>query len=127
MTPSPSELSRPVEFYRWDDVALEPVSDMLSRKLITGERIMLAHVHLKKGCVVPAHKHQNEQMSYILEGALLFEIDGKELTVKKGEVLYIPSNIEHKATALEDTLSVDVFSPPREDWLNKTDEYLRKK
>lgn len=105
----------------------ETVSDLLSRKFITGSRIMVVHVFLKKGCVVPTHKHENEQMTYILDGALLFEINGKEITVSKGEVLHIPSNVVHKATALEDTLDLDVFSPPREDWLKKTDDYLRKK
>ncbi len=116
-------------FYRWDDMPKEKVSESLSRRLVTGERIMLAHVYLKKGCVVPKHKHENEQITYILEGSLKFFLgeDGKEvLTLKAGEVLHIPSNVPHEAHALEDTLDVDVFSPPRQDWLNKTDAYLRK-
>jgi len=102
---------------------------MLDRKLITGERIMLAHVYLKKGCIVPKHAHENEQITYILEGVLRFWIGEdqlQEVLVKAGEVLHIPSNVPHKAEALEDTLDIDVFSPPREDWLNKTDAYLRK-
>jgi quercetin dioxygenase-like cupin family protein len=106
----------------------EKVTGQLERRLITGERMMLAHVYLKKGCVVPKHSHENEQLTYILEGALRFWIgeDGKEeLVVSEGEVLHIPSNIPHKAEALEDTLDVDVFSPPRWDWLNGTDGYLR--
>ena len=114
--------------FRWKDMVEEQVSDKLSRKLVTGERMMLAHVYLKKGCVVPKHSHENEQLTYILEGALKFLLgdDGKEVvTVKAGEVLHIPSNFPHEAHALEDTLDVDVFSPPRQDWLNKTDEYLR--
>ena len=113
----------------WDDMPKEKVSDQLSRRLITGERMMLAHVYLKKGCVVPRHKHENEQLTYILEGALKFFLgeDGKKtVTVRSGEVLYIPSNIPHEAHAVEDTLDVDVFSPPRQDWINKTDAYLRK-
>ncbi|MBI3787095.1 MAG: cupin domain-containing protein [Ignavibacteriales bacterium] len=116
-----------VTLTRWNDIPLEPLNDLLARKLVTGERIMLAQVFLKKGCVVPAHSHENEQMTYILKGALQFEIEGKELIVREGEVLHIPSNIVHKATALEETLDLDVFSPPRQDWLNKTDEYLRNK
>jgi len=106
------------------------VNDRLSRRLITGDRIMLAHVYLKKGCVVPKHSHENEQLTYILEGALRFRVgeDGaEEIVVRAGEVLHLPSNLPHEAHALEDTLDVDVFSPPREDWLNKTDAYLRKK
>jgi len=89
---------------------------------------MIAHVYLKKGCIVPSHFHKNEQLTYILEGALLFRL-GKdrslEVTVSAGEVLHIPSNFPHEAEALEDTLDVDVFSPPRQDWLDKTDAYLR--
>jgi quercetin dioxygenase-like cupin family protein len=107
----------------------ERVSDMLERRLITGDRMMLAHVYLKKGCIVPKHSHENEQLTYILEGALKFWIgeDGaEEGTVSAGEVLLIPSNIPHKAEALEETLDVDVFSPPRQDWLEKKDDYLRR-
>src|SRR3982074_348617 len=115
-------------FYRWDSMRKERVSDMLERRLITGDRMMLAHVYLKKGCIVPKHSHDNEQLTYILEGALKFWVgeDGsEEITVRAGEVLLIPSNVPHKAEALEETLDVDVFSPPRQDWLDKKDDYLR--
>jgi len=130
MTPtSPASTSRDVSFYRWDDMAKEKVSDMLDRRLITGDRMMLAHVYLKKGCIVPKHSHENEQLTYILEGALRFwigEDQKKEVIVSAGEVLHIPSNVPHKAEALEDTLDVDIFSPPRQDWLEKSDAYLRR-
>ena len=86
---------------------------------------MLARVLLKKGCVVPEHSHPNEQVTYILEGALKFWIDGKEIVVNSGEVLTIPPNMPHKAEALEDTVDLDVFDPPRADWMNKTNAYLR--
>jgi len=115
--------------YRWDDLPRERVTDKLDRKLITGDRMMLAHVYLAKGCIVPKHSHENEQLTYILEGALRFtlgEDQALEVTVSAGEVLHIPSNLPHRAEALEDTLDVDIFSPPREDWINKTDDYLRK-
>lgn len=118
-----------VTFYRWTDVPLETVTPMLDRKLITGDRMMLAQVFLKKGCVVPRHQHDNEQLTYILDGALRFwigEDEKEEVIVRAGEVLHIPSNVWHKAEALEDTLDVDVFSPPRQDWLDKTDAYLRR-
>ncbi len=121
---------RSVQLFRWSQMPKEKVTDLLDRRLITGERMMLAHVYLKKGCIVPKHSHENEQMTYILEGALRFWIgeDGQEeLVVSAGEVLHIPSNIPHKAEALEDTLDVDVFSPPRWDWLNHTDTYFQKK
>jgi quercetin dioxygenase-like cupin family protein len=116
-------------FYRWDSMKKERVSDMLERRLITGERMMLAQVYLKKGCIVPKHSHENEQLTYILEGALKFSLgdDGaEEITVSAGEVLLIPSNVPHKAEALEETLDVDIFSPPRQDWLDKKDDYLRR-
>ena len=115
--------------YRWDDMPKERVNDMLDRRLITGDRTMIAHVYLKKGCIVPKHSHENEQITYILEGALRFtlgEDQSLEVTVAAGEVLTIPSNLPHRAEALEDTLDVDVFNPPREDWLNGSDAYLRK-
>ncbi|MBD2723027.1 cupin domain-containing protein [Hymenobacter armeniacus] len=116
--------------YAWDDMPKEQLSDQLSRRLITGDKMMLAHVYLKKGCIVPLHHHENEQITYILEGALRFHIgseDGEEVIVRVGEVLHIPSNVPHMAEALEDTLDVDIFSPPRQDWLDKSDDYLRQK
>jgi quercetin dioxygenase-like cupin family protein len=118
-----------VKWYRWDDMPKENVTGMLDRRLITGERMMLAHVYLKKGAIVPQHSHENEQLTYILEGALRFWIgDESEIVdVRAGEVLVIPSHVKHKAEALEDTLDVDIFSPPRQDWLDKTDDYLRQK
>ena len=119
-----------VTFYRWDDMPKERVTDVISRRLVTADRMMLAHVYLDKGAKVPQHSHDNEQLTYILEGALHFWIGAdrkEEVIVRAGEVLVIPSNVPHEAVALEDTLDVDVFSPPREDWLNGTDSYFHKK
>ena len=119
-----------VRLFRWTDLPKERVTDQLSRRLVTGERIMLAHVYLDKGCIVPKHSHENEQITYILEGALRFwigEEQREEVVVRAGEVLHIPSNVPHKAEALEDTLDVDVFSPPRQDWLDHTDTYFHRK
>jgi quercetin dioxygenase-like cupin family protein len=116
-------------FYRWDDIERERVTSMLDRKLITGDSLMLSHVFLKKGCIVPKHQHHNEQFTYIIDGALRFWIGddlSEEVIVRAGEVLHIPSNVWHKAEALEDTLDMDVFSPPREDWLNHTDSYFHR-
>jgi quercetin dioxygenase-like cupin family protein len=121
MTPS-------ARLYRWEDIPKERLSDRLARRLVTGERLMLAHVYLKQGCVVPLHRHENEQLTYILDGTLRFwlgEDEKQQLDVRAGEVLVIPSNLPHKAEALEDTLDVDIFCPPRQDWLDKTDDYLR--
>ena len=117
-----------VTFYRWEDMPREKVSDVLDRRLITGENIMLTHVYLKKGAIVPRHSHENEQITYILEGGLRFwigEDEARVIDVMAGEVLLIPSHVQHKAEALEDTLDVDIFSPPRQDWLDKSDGYLR--
>ncbi|HXZ78299.1 MAG TPA: cupin domain-containing protein [Terriglobales bacterium] len=114
-----------LKFFRWSDVELENLNPLLDRQLITGENVMLARVLLKKGCVVPEHSHHNEQLTFILEGALKFWIDGREIVVGPDEVLCIPSNMPHKAEALEDTVDMDIFYPPRQDWLNKTDDYLR--
>ncbi|MDQ2855464.1 MAG: cupin domain-containing protein [Acidobacteriota bacterium] len=120
---------RSVTFYRWEDMPREKVSSMLDRRLITGDRVMLAHVYLKKGAIVPQHSHENEQITYILEGGLRFwlgEEGSQVIDVLPGEVLHIPSFVLHKAEALADTVDVDIFSPPRQDWLDKTDDYLRK-
>jgi quercetin dioxygenase-like cupin family protein len=121
--------SETVTQYRWDDMPKERVSPMLERRLISGERAMLAQVSLKKGCIVPRHQHVHEQFTYILEGALKFSIGDEErdeLTLRAGEVLHLPSNVWHEAEILEDSLVLDVFSPPREDWLQRTDAYLRR-
>lgn len=110
---------------RWQDVELEKLNPLLDRQLVVGKDLMLARVLLRKGCIVPLHSHANEQVTYILEGALKFWIDDKEIVVHAGEVLCIPSNMPHKAEAVEDTVDLDIFNPPREDWLNKSDDYLR--
>jgi quercetin dioxygenase-like cupin family protein len=113
------------KYLRWKDVEIERLNPLLDRQLVVGQNIMLARVFLKKGSHVPMHQHVNEQITYIITGALKFKIDGEELVVGAGEVLCIPSNMPHEAWALEDTVDLDVFDPPREDWLNKTDDYLR--
>lgn len=115
----------PLKHSRWSEIEVEQLKPDLGRQLVVGHELMLARVLLKKGCIVPEHSHVNEQLTYILEGTLRFWIDGKVIDVKAGEVLCIPSNMPHKAEALEDTVDLDVFYPPRQDWLNKTDAYLR--
>jgi quercetin dioxygenase-like cupin family protein len=109
----------------WSAVAVEELNPLLGRQLVVGQNIMLARVLLKKGCIVPEHSHRNEQVTFVLAGALKFWIDSKEIVVNAGEVLTIPPNMPHKAEALEDTDDLDVFNPPRADWMNKTDAYLR--
>src|SRR5438093_8704593 len=114
-----------LRYLPWSAVELEDLNPLLQRQLVVGQNIMLARVLLKKGCIVPLHSHHNEQITYILEGALKFWIDGKEIVVNEGEVLTIPPHMPHKAEALVDTVDLDVFNPPREDWISKTDKYLR--
>jgi len=114
-----------VRLHRWDEIALEKVTELVSRKIVTGEREMLAQVYLKRGSVIPMHAHESEQMTYVLQGALKFSVGGEEITVREGEVLHIPSRIPHQAEAIEDTFSLDVFSPIREDWLAHTDDYFQ--
>lgn len=110
----------------WSEVELEHLNPLLDRQFVVGEELMLARVMMKKGCVVPRHSHVNEQVTYILEGALKFWIDGQEIVVKAGQVLTIPPQMPHKAEALEDTVDLDIFHPPRADWINKSDQYLRR-
>ena len=95
-----------VRLHRWDEIALEKVTEMISRKIVTGEREMLAQIYLKRGALVPMHSHESEQMTYILQGALKFLINGEEITVREGEVLHIPSWVPHQAEALEDLARV---------------------
>ena len=118
--------TRAARFIRWDDVPQEQVNEMLSRRLVTGEREMVAQITLKKGCVVPEHAHESEQITYVLKGALQFHIGGQEIVVRDNEILHIPSQVPHAAFALEETFELDVFSPIRQDWLNHTDDYLRR-
>jgi quercetin dioxygenase-like cupin family protein len=122
-----------VRHERWQDIRRETVTPDIARRLFTGERMMLAQVYLDEGAIVPWHSHENEQLTWVLEGALKFWIghegtpDVREVVVAAGEVLFIPSNVPHKAEALADTLDVDVFSPPRQDWLNHTDTYFQRR
>ena len=114
-----------VKHIRWDEIPTESVNPLFDRQLVVGDQIMVARIFLKKGCVVPLHSHFNEQLTHIQKGALHFTINGQEITVRPGEFLCIPPNVPHTAVALEDTVDVDIFTPPRADWINKTDQYLR--
>ena len=115
-----------LQHIRLKDFPIEHVNPLLDRQLVTGDRSMLARIVLRMGCVVPTHSHDNVQITYVLAGALKFSIDGREIIVGAGEVLVIPSQMPHSAVALEDTIDLDIFCPPRADWLQGTDAYLRK-
>ena len=114
--------------YAWNDMPRERVTNRIERRIVTGASTMVAHVYLEKGAIVPEHSHHNEQLAYILKGKLRFWV-GDDLSqvfdVAEGEVLRLPSNVPHKAEALEETLDVDIFSPPRQDWLDHTDHYFK--
>ena len=118
-----------IRHFRWMDMEKEPVVEGIDRKVISGERVMVAQIFLDKGAIVPTHAHENEQITYLLEGVLRLWVgeEEEEITLHAGEVLHIPSNVPHRAEALEDCLDVDVFSPPRQDWLDGTDDYFRRK
>jgi quercetin dioxygenase-like cupin family protein len=123
--PKSKPLKAELRHIPWSSVEVEALNPLLGRHFVVGLNVMLARVLLKKGCLVPEHSHHNEQITYVLEGALKFGIDGKEIVVNAGEVLTIPPNMPHWAEALADTVDLDIFNPPRADWINKTDAYLR--
>ena len=112
-------------FTRWADIAVEELNPLIGRQFVVGCNVMVARVLLKKGAHVPLHSHHNEQVTYILDGALKFVLEGKEVVVHTGEVLCIPPNVPHEAFALEDTVDLDIFNPPRQDWIDRDDAYLR--
>jgi len=115
-----------MEHYTWENVEKDVLNPRMWRKVIAGEKAMVAQVFIAKGAVVPEHHHESEQITYILEGALEFEIEGRTVVVSAGQVLRIPSQVPHRAVALEDTLDLDIFSPIRMDWLTGQDDYLRR-
>ena len=110
--------------FRWDELPMEAVTEMISRKVITGEKVMAGHIWLKKGCVVPQHQHEAEQHSMVFSGALKFIINGQSIVVGPGQMLVIPSWVPHEAVAVEATYEMDVFSPIRYDWLERSDSYF---
>jgi quercetin dioxygenase-like cupin family protein len=114
-----------LKYVSWKTLEKENLNPLFDRQLVVGEKVMLARILLKKGAHVPLHSHFNEQVTHNISGALKFHIDGKDIVLRPGDVLCIPPNMPHEAWALEDTEEMDIFTPPREDWLNKTDSYLR--
>jgi quercetin dioxygenase-like cupin family protein len=123
---SSSDASR-ATLHNWQEMPREVVTPQIARRIVTGEKVMLTQVYLDRGSVVPRHSHENEQITWIVQGALRFTLGAKgerEVVVRAGEVLHIPANLPHEAEALEDTLDVDVFAPPRADWLDGTDSYF---
>jgi len=123
-TETTAQIRRP-QHVRWSEIPIESVTSKFQRQIVVGDRVMVARLTLKKGCIVPRHSHFHEQVSQVQQGALEFRLDGSHLTVQAGEMLCIPPHLPHTVLALEDTICIDTFVPPREDWLNQTDHYLR--
>lgn len=119
-------MSATSQLYAWDDVQLENVREGISRRFIAGDREMLAQIYLERGAIVPTHSHESEQLTYVLSGALKFTLEGRDVTVRPGQVLRIPSWVPHSAEALEETFELDLFSPIRQDWIDGTDDYFRR-
>jgi quercetin dioxygenase-like cupin family protein len=115
-------MTNSARLHRWDEIALEKITEMISRKVVPGHRLTVAQVYLKRGALVPMHRHESEQMTYVLQGALRVRIGDEELTVREGEVVHIPSQLPHQAEALDDTLELDLFGPPRHDWTRLEEE-----
>lgn len=126
MSTTTEQTSSKLQHIRLQDMPVEHLNPLIDRQFVAGDRSMLARIILRKGSIVPLHSHDNEQITYVLDGALKFNIEGRELIVRSGEILVIPSNLPHSAEALEDTVDLDIFCPPREDWIRGTDAYLRK-
>ena len=128
MTDNIDKSVQSAQHYSWGKIPREKLNNDIDRRFITGTNMMIAQIYLKEGGVAPNHSHKNEQITYVLEGALKFllgEDQQEEVILRAGEVLVIPPHLPHSAVALEDTLDVDIFNPPREDWLDGSDAYLR--
>ena len=123
--PDSTTEARSATHHRWADITPEPMNPLLTRQFVSGEQGMAARIMLKKGCQVPEHSHPNEQIALILAGALEFTVNGGKIIVRAGELIVLPANVPHSAIALEDTEDIDFFAPPRQDWLDGTDAYLR--
>jgi len=110
---------------RWEHLPLEHLAPLLSRRYLSTETMTAALFDLKRSCSVPRHQHENEQLSFVLSGALKYISDAGEHVVRAGGFFVIPANTPHAAEAVEDSLVLDVFAPPRADWESKSDSYLR--
>ncbi len=111
--------------HRWKDIEPEPMNPLVTRQFVVGSNTMLARLSLKKDAHVPEHRHRHEQISHVVEGALDFLLEGRRVTVRAGEILCIPPYLPHEVWALEDSVALDIFNPPREDWMQGNDAYLR--
>jgi quercetin dioxygenase-like cupin family protein len=114
-----------VKHHSWADIQPEQLNPLITRQYIVGANTMLARIVLRKSARVPMHHHFHEQISHVVEGALEFLVDGKRVVVRAGDILTIPPNVPHEVFALEDSMALDIFNPPRQDWIDGDDAYLR--
>jgi quercetin dioxygenase-like cupin family protein len=114
-----------MKHFKWSEIPEERINDKFVRKLIWDGGLMMAWMECLKGCIVPPHSHDNEQLTFVVSGSWRFTIDGKTVVVGPGELVYIPPGVVHAAEAMEDLVAYDTFSPPREDWIKGEDAYLR--
>ena len=126
----PSETSSTTyQLAPWSEVPTETISDQVSRQFVTGSQVMLARVELKAGAITARQSHPNEQITYVQSGKVLFHIGPDHAIEQKilsaGDTLVIPGNLIHGADAIEHCVLFDLFAPPRQDWINKEDSYLR--
>jgi quercetin dioxygenase-like cupin family protein len=112
--------------YDWNQLPAEQLNPQITRRAIHTPGLTIARLQIQKGAVVPEHHHVHEQVATVEHGELQFWFGDKEVILRDGQSVAIPSNVPHKVVALQDTVVVDVFSPSREDWLRGDDAYLRK-
>jgi quercetin dioxygenase-like cupin family protein len=114
-----------MKLYQWDRIEKEQLNPSLGRQVIHAGNLTVARIQLAKGAVVPEHRHANEQITMLQSGRLRFLVNGRETVVEAGQALVLDPDLPHRVEALEDSVAIDVFSPPREDWLSGNDAYLR--
>jgi quercetin dioxygenase-like cupin family protein len=117
-----------VEILKWDEVPLEQVAEGMSRQIVTGEKMTIARIYFDDGFIVPLHAHENEQVTQVVEGTMRFWFDEAKTETRDlhaGEVMVIPPHFPHGAQMIGRVVEIDMWSPRREDWLKKTDDYLR--
>ena len=118
-----------VKKIHWDEVPTEQVTPKMQRKLVYGEKVMVAKMKFKDGFLVPLHSHVNEQVTQVLSGTIRFWFGAEKeqiVDLNAGEVVVIPSHLPHEALMIGDVEEIDTWAPIREDWLDGTDDYLRK-
>lgn len=119
----------PIKKQTWDNIPTEEVTPKMHRKILSGEKMMIAKMSFKDGFMVPLHQHENEQITHCIKGTMRFWFGANKeevMDLHAGEMIVIPANLPHAALMIGDVEEVDHWAPPRKDWLDGTDNYLRK-